>query len=102
MRARGGDPLQALADLHRCLRSGDHAGAVRLVTRPAVADGLTAVAVPALRAESERAYRASVAAWQAERETAERRKLALDVAEVVAVLAEAAGFPVTPPEPPAR
>jgi hypothetical protein len=81
------DPLQAIADLRRCMQAGDYAGAARLVTQRATLDGLNALAGPAWMSEAERAYRQSAAVWRAEHEASLRRQQERDVRALVALIA---------------
>ena len=99
------DAMAAVAALERCLRMRDYAGAAQLVRQRKVADGLGILAAMARRSWAEQAYWRSVAEWRADHEATLRARLERDVAEIVALVAEAvtgaeaearsAGWPVT-------
>ncbi len=65
-------PLQAVADLRRCLRDQDHAGAERLIGLPATLAGLDELTGQALTAclEADKAWREAAAVQRAEAERA--------------------------------
>lgn len=70
------DDLLAIVALRRCLDRRDYAGAAKLITLQATADGLGELASHAVQlrqAEAWVAYRQSVAAWRAEHEETLRR-----------------------------
>ena len=85
-------PLQAVADLRRCLQGQDYAGAERLIRLPAALDGLAALAAQAgqARREADEARREAAALRLGE---AERARVQAQVGplleQVIGVLAEA-------------
>ena len=83
------DAMAAVAALERCLRMRDYAGAAQLVRQRKVADGLGILAAMARRSWAEQAYWRSVAEWRADHEATLRARLERDVAEIVALVAEA-------------
>jgi hypothetical protein len=83
--------LSAIAALEDCMRRGDHAGAVRLISRPETLAGIGELTFTTWQAKATDAYRESVVAWRAEHEATVQRQAARDIAWLVALVAEATG-----------
>ncbi len=84
------DDLRAVAALHRCMATGDYAGASRLVTKRSTLNGLTALADPTWKttAGEYTAYLEANAAWRAEHEASVQRQQKRDITTLVALVAE--------------
>jgi hypothetical protein len=87
------EPMRAVADLLRCIRSRDYAGASVLLPKPAVAEGLDALAAGRLRDGAEQAWDALVATWRAERQADAEAALRPLLDELIAAVADGCGKP---------